>query len=169
MEKTRYLCTYVCICSSMELLVQKMVCILYLHRIFIMLLYSHYEHYSSSCLKSIRHRSSFSYLFPVVVESLGCCWVLFLEIMTWPHLWAESQDKDRALLWLCICACHQVTLLKGLCQFALSNPRGVGHSSFRLVSKNGVFGISKCKLLYIGWITTRSYLLYTGNYIQYLC
>lgn len=109
MENT-YLCTYVCICSSMELLVQKMVCILYLHRIFIMLLYSHYEHYSSSCLKSIRHRSSFSYLFPVVVESLGCCWVFVPRNndMATP-LSRKPGAKDRALLWLCICACHQVT------------------------------------------------------------
>ena len=34
--------------------------------------------------------------------------------------------------------------------------------------KNWEFGISRCKLLYIGWINNKVLLYSTGNYIQYL-
>ena len=33
--------------------------------------------------------------------------------------------------------------------------------------KDGEFGISRCKLLYIGWINNKVLLFSTGNYIQY--
>ena len=33
--------------------------------------------------------------------------------------------------------------------------------------KNWEFGISRCKLLYIGWINNKVLLYSTGNYIQY--
>ena len=33
--------------------------------------------------------------------------------------------------------------------------------------KDWEFGISKCKLLYIGWINNKVLLFSTGNYIQY--
>ena len=33
--------------------------------------------------------------------------------------------------------------------------------------KDWEFGISKCKLLYIGWINNKVLLYSTGNYIQY--
>ena len=32
---------------------------------------------------------------------------------------------------------------------------------------DGEFGISRCKLLYIGWINIKVLLYSTGNYIQY--
>ena len=32
---------------------------------------------------------------------------------------------------------------------------------------DGEFGISRCKLLYIGWINNKVLLYSTGNYIQY--
>ena len=106
-----YICLYL---QQHGILIQKMVCILYLHRIVIMLLYSHYEHYSSSCLKSIRHRSLFSYLFPVVFESLGYCWVFAPRNNdTATPLSRKPGAKDGALPWLCICACYQVTFPKG--------------------------------------------------------
>ena len=35
--------------------------------------------------------------------------------------------------------------------------------------RDGKFGISRCKLLYIGWINNNNFLLYsTRNHIQYL-
>ena len=34
--------------------------------------------------------------------------------------------------------------------------------------KDWEFGISRCKLLYIGWIKNKVFLYSTGNYIQYL-
>ena len=34
--------------------------------------------------------------------------------------------------------------------------------------KDWEFGISRCKLLYIGWINNKVLLYSTGNYIQYL-
>ena len=156
MENTFYLCTYVCVCSSMELLVQKIVCILYLHRIFIMVLYSHYEHYTSSCLKSIRHRSLFPYLFPAVVESLGCCLGLLLEIMTWPHLWAESQEpKTKSSHGSAFVPVTKSPSERATSVCTQQPPWGWPFFFPRLISKNGVFGISKCKLLYIGWINNK--------------
>ena len=35
------------------------------------------------------------------------------------------------------------------------------------VAKDWEFGISRCKLLYIGWIDNKVLLCSTGNYIQY--
>ena len=42
-------------------------------------------------------------------------------------------------------------------------PRGKGGKG----GKGWEFGISKCKLLYIGWINKKVSLCSTGNYIQY--
>ena len=43
-----------------------------------------------------------------------------------------------------------------------------GFFDSRIESYNWEFGISRCKLLYIGWINNKVLLYSTGNYIQYL-